>query len=136
MKNSKYIFITIIGTIIITGIVFYNMNIFATPYYNDRKNEGDDIVLTVNYNNGSIKYIENIMVVSENNTVFDVLLVYCTIGYTEYAGGVVFIDSIDGVENQAPNWWQYWVNGLYASVAASNYHLNEADEIEWTFGNS
>lgn len=136
MKNRKYLFFLVIGVILIIGIVFYNMNILANPPYEDENNEGNNITLSIDYNNGTIKYIEDIQVVPENNTVFDVLLTYCTIEYTEYPGGAKFIDSIDGIENHDPNYWQYWVNEIYGPVGASQYHLDEEDDVEWIYGNS
>src|SRR3972149_2046167 len=30
-------------------------------------------------------------------------------------------------------YWQYWVNGEYASVGASDYLLKPGDKIEWKF---
>ncbi len=136
MKARNYIFITVIGAISILGIIFYNCNIIAGPEFLNEGNEGENIRLIVNYNNGSIKNIENIHVEPENNTVFDILLAFCEVEYTEYPGGAVFIDAIDGIENEAPNWWQYWVNDTYAPVGASHYHLSSNNEVKWVYGDS
>src|SRR3989344_5335623 len=33
-------------------------------------------------------------------------------------------------------YWQYWINGNYASVGASEYLLKPGDKIEWKFSKS
>ena len=149
LKSHKYILIATIGTICIISLLFYNYGLIlgvespSSSFSSDdneefanTKNEGDGIVLIVDYNNGSKKFVENITVIPDNNTVFDVLLAFCDVEYTEYPGGSVFIDAIDGIENKDPNYWQYWVNDEYAPVGASSYHLNDEDEIEWIYGKS
>jgi hypothetical protein len=147
LKSHKYILVGIIGTICITSLLLYNFGLVpgvesplsssssnSDEEFANNESEGEGIVLIVDYSNSSKKFVENITVTPDNNTVFDVLLAFCDIEYTEYPGGSVFIDSIDGIENKDPNWWQYWVNDEYAPVGASSYHLNDEDKIEWVYG--
>ena len=148
LKTHKYIIIAVLGIICISGLLFYNYGLIPevdvkksssnddNEEFENPENAGDGIVLIVNYNNGSRKYVENITVTSENNTVFDVLKAFCDVDYTEYHSGSVFIDAIDGIENKDPNWWQYWVNDEYAPVGASDYHLDDKDKVKWVYGNS
>lgn len=79
-------------------------------------------------------------VTTVNNTVYDLLL-ECAhrFNFTVKASywpsyGSVFIESIGEVENGENNrFWQYYVNGEYASVGCSKYYLHDNDIVEWRF---
>mgnify|MGYP006281791073 CR=1 FL=1 len=141
-KRTKHIIIFIVGSLLFIGLILYNLNILQI---NEQK-EGDSdqiedneeslsgIILKVDYNNGSKKIIDDIQVISENDTVFDILLAFCNVQYTEYPNGEVFINGIDGLQNKDPNYWRYWINQDYAQVGAASYHVEEGDEIEWIYG--
>ena len=46
----------------------------------------------------------------------------------------VLVTSIGhDVNGDGGRWWQYWVNGVYGSVAATHAFLNDGDSIEWRF---
>lgn len=46
-------------------------------------------------------------------------------------GTLAFVTAIDGVSGTSDSSWQYWVNGMYASVACNFYELNNEDIIIW-----
>jgi len=76
---------------------------------------------------------------SKDSTVFSLLEELSTrenfkIEFTVYQGMGVFVKSIDGVENGTDNkYWQYWVNGELATVAADKKEVKVGDRIEWKF---
>jgi len=46
----------------------------------------------------------------------------------------LFVKSINNIENgEDGNYWQYYVNGEYAQVGCSHYHLHDNDVVEWRF---
>ena len=50
---------------------------------------------------------------------------------TNWAGDLAYIVSIDGVSQDQNHWWQYWVNGNYATVAANWFSLQDGDSVLW-----
>ncbi len=50
-----------------------------------------------------------------------------------YSGLGYFIEEINGLKNSDGTYWTLYVNGLYATVGASQDHLQAADRIEWRF---
>ena len=48
-----------------------------------------------------------------------------------FPGVGVFIEAINGVHNTGNYYWQFWVNGEYATVGASQYALRNGDEVLW-----
>lgn len=51
----------------------------------------------------------------------------------KWYGDLVFVLAIDDVPNDASSglWWQYWVDGELAPVAANKYQLQDNDSIQW-----
>jgi hypothetical protein len=46
----------------------------------------------------------------------------------------LFVKAINNIENgEDGNYWQYYVNGEYAQVGCSLYHLHDNDVVEWRF---
>ena len=97
----------------------------------------ENVSLRVIAPNWNISY-NNVSTV--NNTVYDLLLECAhrfnftvkTSYWTSY--GSVFVESIGDVENGGNNrFWQYYVNGEYASVGCSKYCLHDDDIVEWRF---
>ena len=79
---------------------------------------------------------------SANNTVFLLLReANRTLGFelrwVEYGWPYndVFVTSINGTRNdQAGNlWWQYCVNGVYASQGAASQAVREGDAVRWVY---
>jgi hypothetical protein len=79
-------------------------------------------------------------VATTNNTAFGILLEAARqlgfsvhwINYTLPAG--VFVISINGSANgQGGEFWQFWVNGVYAGAAADHVALSDGATVTWAF---
>lgn len=69
------------------------------------------------------------------STVFGLLELTATVTSTQFAYGR-FIESINGVENNANgngHYWQYWVNDELGPIAADNYVLSDGDHVLWKY---
>lgn len=98
-------------------------------------------VVTIIINDGSLtKRYEDISYTQGMN-VFDALKQVTSnegidLKYQDYGGSMgVFIEGIGGLENNYSKnlYWQYWVNGLFATIGASSYTLKSGDSIEWKY---
>ncbi|MGQ4910885.1 MAG: DUF4430 domain-containing protein [Candidatus Thorarchaeota archaeon] len=49
----------------------------------------------------------------------------------EWFGDLAYVTAIDGVPSSAGRYWQYWVNGEYASVACNLYEIDDGDVVVW-----
>ncbi len=79
-----------------------------------------------------------------NETVFSILLKASEqnsfdLDYTNYGGDMgIFVEKIGNLEN-SDDWssfWQYWINGQYATVGCSVQSVKEGDTIEWRCASS
>lgn len=78
-----------------------------------------------------------------NETVFSVLLEASkensfTLLYTDWGDMGIFIDQIGNLKN-SDDWskfWQYWINGQYATVGCSAQLVKEGNTIEWRYTSS
>ncbi len=60
-----------------------------------------------------------------------------TFEYQEYPSLGSMVTKIgDKKSSEKDGYWQYWINGEYASVGASDYLLKPGDKIEWRFSKS
>ena len=90
-----------------------------------------NIEMTIDFGNSTQLVFPNL----SGDTVFDILNQTTTVVFTQYAYGK-FITSINGVENNADangHYWQYWVNGELAPIAADNYMLADDDQVLWKY---
>lgn len=85
-----------------------------------------NVTLAIDFSNGTISTFSGLY----GTTVLNVTESVVEIG-AYWAGDLAFIISIDGVSQDEDHWWQYWVNGEYASVAASLYNLQDGDHVLW-----
>jgi hypothetical protein len=93
--------------------------------------------LDVNGNGWSIHYDP---VATVNNTAFGILReASVRLGFSltyvpyEIPKGV-FVTGINGSMNGAGGrYWQYWVNGIYGSVAADHQALQDGDTVLWSY---
>jgi len=102
-------------------------------------NQEIKVALKVDFGDGNINNYDGIKL-GEEKTVFDLLKKVTgennlELSFKEYPGSGVFIESIDRAANDAKNnkWWQYWVNGEYAKIGASDFQLKNGDFIEWKY---
>lgn len=87
--------------------------------------------LTIDYGNSSQHAYANLT----GETAFDVLNQTAIVTFSEFAYGR-FVESINGVENNANNngfYWQYWVNEELGPVAADNFILSDDDRVLWKY---
>jgi hypothetical protein len=56
----------------------------------------------------------------------------------DWTGDLAFVYSINGVSSKEETglWWQYWVNGEFASTAANLCEVQDNDTIMWRFTDS
>lgn len=85
-----------------------------------------DITLRIDFGNGTTVTFNGL-----NGTT--VLNVTDSVAEIEayWAGDLAYVVSIDGVSQDQNHWWQYWVNGDYATVAANWYSLQDGDSVLW-----
>jgi len=103
-----------------------------------------EIILTLRIDNGQgeIRNFGDLTQTTEA-TVFDLLQAVSAVAannfsftYKDYGAGMgAFITGIDGRANDplGGQYWQYWVNGQYSKIGASNYHLKSGDLVEWKY---
>lgn len=138
-KITKILFIAIIGIFSFTVLLLFNSGVLefnAEPVDDTPQEPVHDLTLIVEYNNGSIKKESGFTLDAGETSVLDALKKFCDVTYIEYSNGDVFIEAIDGLANESPKYWQYWINGKYAQVSASAYLLNDSTIIEWKYGDN
>lgn len=84
------------------------------------------INLIIDFENGTILNYTGLDGTTVLNVTSEVLDVKA-----QWTGNLAYVTAIGGVSQDQTHWWQYWVNGEYASVAANWYELNDGDSIEW-----
>ena len=85
-----------------------------------------DITLNIDFGNGTTVTFNGLNGTTALNVTESVVKVE-----TNWAGDLAYVVSIDGVSQDQNHWWQYWVNGNYASVAANWYSLQDGDSVLW-----
>ncbi len=145
MKTSLKIFVL---SIVLVGGIFLIQNLANLQKIgqssikneeNQKVQAGITVNLKLDFGDGNIKAFDDIKL-EEGKTVFDLLKKVTQennleFSFKEYPGLGVFVESIDGISNDAKinTWWQYWVNGEYAQTGASIYKLKNNDLIEWKY---
>ena len=91
--------------------------------------------LAIDYGNGDEQSFPG-KVVRQGDTVLDLLETLerqngITIEKRNFPGLGVFIEAIHGVHNTNNSYWQFWVNGEYSKVGASQYALKDGDMVLW-----
>jgi hypothetical protein len=96
------------------------------------------ISLMVDYGDGMVRVYPDI-VVGASETMLQMLEKQAQTGRLtfktkEFAGLGTMIEAIGTKTNGQDNkYWQYWVNNVSITYAASNYLLKPGDVIEWKF---
>jgi hypothetical protein len=97
------------------------------------KDQREDIIvgLTIDYGNGNIQTFP-LQEAREKDSVFTMLEQSgVALEQRNFPGVGIFIEAINGVHNTGNYYWQFWVNGEYATVGASQYELRHGDEVLW-----
>lgn len=90
----------------------------------------------IDYGNGTVASYDEVYLFY-NATVLDALRAVADVNATYWpAFGSFFVESINGVVNNADNngkYWLYWVNGEHGVVGADKCILREGDRVEWKY---
>jgi len=98
------------------------------------------VKLDIEGNGWSIHYAP---IITTNNTAFGLLVeASARLGFSvanqtyQFPEGI-FVTAINGTVNgEGGRWWQYWVDGVYAGVAADHQELHDNDIVLWSFSPS
>ena len=94
------------------------------------------VSLTIDYQNGTTETFENIELLT-NASVLKALMEVAKVEATWWPSfNAYFVDSINGVVNNAENnrrFWEYWVNDEIGLVSADQYLLQDGDQITWNY---
>jgi hypothetical protein len=89
------------------------------------------VTLTIDYGNGDTQMFSE-QPLQNGQSVLDLFEQSKVVLEKRYFPGVgAFIEAINGVHNSNTYYWQYWVNGKYATVAAELYKLQNGDKVLW-----
>jgi len=128
-KYNKYILIVILATASFASFFVFTSSI-EVGEVNEPLKEVDDITLTIDYGNGTIKIWENLELTDYNTTAYDALIKCCKTEITDYGDMGIIVESIDGVRGN----WRYSINDEFPGVSAEKYNLKSGDSVNWIFG--
>jgi len=83
--------------------------------------------------NENVVLKENVLFIPGGTSVFDALRKVAKVEYDDYPGLGVFVKSIDNISNTGSKWWLYKVNGVYGTVSASRFLLENRDNVVWEY---
>jgi len=122
-KQIKITLIALVGVTLLATLLIFNFSLYKKPETLEYVN---DISLSIDFNNGTVKTELNFTLESGKTTAFDALDKWCEIDYDDFGWGII-VREIDNVRG----FWIYKVNGFSPSVGASVYTLKDGDFIEW-----
>ena len=122
-KKVKNSLIVLVGVSLLVTLLIFNISLYKKPESLESVN---DMSLTVDYNNGTIKTRHNFTLDSGKTTALDALDKWCEINYDDFGWGII-VREIDNIRGN----WIYKINGFSPSVGASVYILKDGDLIEW-----
>ena len=122
-KKVKNSLIVLVGVSLLATLLIFNLSLYKKPESLESVN---DISLSVDYNNGTVKARLNFTLDSGKTTALDALDKWCEIDYDDFGWGII-VREIDNVRGN----WIYKINGFSPSVGASVYTLISGDLIEW-----
>ena len=122
-KKVKNSLIVLVGVSLLAALLIFNLTLYKKPESLESVN---DISLSVDYNNGTVKTRLNFTLDNGKTTAFDALDKWCEIDYDDFGWGII-VRAIDNVRGN----WIYKINGLSPSIGASVYTLKDGALIEW-----
>jgi hypothetical protein len=122
-KKLKFVTIALIGISAFSVLIFINFRLYQKP---EPLDSVENISLTVNFNNGTIKTRTNFTLDNSKTTAFDALEKWCNIRYEDFGWGII-VREIDGISGN----WIYTINSFSPSVGASAYTLKNGDSVGW-----
>jgi len=135
-KETSKLFGVLFG-VFVMGVLLgiFLVDTGSVPATSSQEREEIKVDITIDYGNGDVQSFSE-EVIRNGDTVLALLSVlerrYGIITERRnFPGMGVFIEAIHGVHNSNSFYWQYWVNGEYAKVAAGQYILKDGDKILW-----
>ena len=122
-KRIKIALIALVGVTLLASLLIFNFSLYKKPETLEYVN---DISLSIDFNNGTVKTELNFTLESGKTTAFDALDKWCEIDYDDFGWGII-VREIDNIRG----FWIYKINGFSPSVGASVYTLKDGDFIEW-----
>jgi len=122
-KQIKITLIALVGVALLATLLIFNFSLYKKPETLEYVN---DISLSIDFNNGTVKTELNFTLESGKTTAFDALDKWCEIDYDDFGWGII-VREIDNVRG----FWIYKINGFSPGVGASVYTLKNGDFIEW-----
>jgi hypothetical protein len=122
-KKVKNTIIVLVGVSLLASLLIFNLSLYKKPEPLESVN---DISLSVDFNNGTVKTRLNFTLDGGKTTALDALDKWCEIDYDDFGWGVI-VREIDNVRGS----WIYKVNGFGPSIGASVFTLKDGDLIEW-----
>ena len=135
-RQTLKLFAVLFGVLafgVLLGVSLVDMGYMRTGTQADREEILVD--LAIDYGNGDEQSFPG-EVARQGDTVLDLLETLerqngITIEKRNFPGLGVFIEAIHGVHNTNNSYWQFWVNGEYSKVGASQYELKDGDKVLW-----
>ena len=146
MKNWKVI-IVFVGVVVILLAIFSISSVKQIPLpsvstpqsYSLQEKSQEKVSLVIDYGDGKVYNYD--IPFTEGINVFQVLQT-ATAGngidlkYEEYSGLGALVTQIGPSKGgEGRNYWQFWVNGKYATTGATSHIVQPGDIIEWKFTN-
>ncbi|GEM_PF-1290557 len=118
---------------VLLGVLLTDMGYTPTGAPGDDKRIQVDI--TIDYGNGDVQSFPG-EIVKQGDTVLGLLETLerqggITIEKRNFPGLGIFVEAIQGVHNTSNSYWQFWVNGEYSKIGASQYALKDGNRVLW-----
>ena len=110
--------------LLITVVVSPNM--YGVDGFSSTSSETTSISLQIDFGNETMLDFEEL----SGDNVYEVTDSVVEIEVDWY-GNLVYVHTIEGVSNSQEEYWQYWVDGEYATEAANTYSLRGNETIVW-----
>jgi hypothetical protein len=124
--------------IVISTILLFIQPVTIMSYATIRNSSfspaADEISITIDYGNQTTRNMNNLT----GANVLEITQMVANVEFYYDTWGFAFVTEIDGLANspQEDSYWQYWVNGEYASTAANTYLVQSGDTIVWLYVSS
>ena len=130
---SKHYALIVIGTILLFIQPSAALS-YAAPTNSSFSPAADEISITIDFGNQTTKNLSNLT----GTNVLEITQEVANVEFYYDTWGFAFVTEIDGLANnqQKDSYWQYWVNGEYASTAANTYLVQSGDTIIWRYVSS
>ena len=121
--------------LLVIGLVVLPVGVSSREVMNSQilKPRANSVSLHIDYGNATTSIYDHVGGRNVLEATESVALVQ-----VDWTGDLAFVYSINGVSSKGGTglWWQYWVNGEFASTAANLYEVQDNDTIVWRFTDS